>query len=149
MQLLFAIIIHFLFTFSPTITDKTTTMTERIKVVTVARLTARKGADLLAAVIPIICKKHANVDFIIGGEGPKRLVVVIIVGIVGGIIGVIGFVFSPHTPKCTHTSISLYRRELEEMVEREGLKERVELLGAIKHKDVRDVLVQVILTFLI
>jgi len=78
---------------------------ERIKVITVARLTMRKGVDLLASVIPIVCKTHLNVDFVIGGDGPKR-------------------------------------GELEEMIEREGLQERVELLGAVQHEDVRDVMVR-------
>jgi len=29
--------------------------------------------DLLAAIIPFICRDHENVDFVIGGDGPKRL----------------------------------------------------------------------------
>lgn len=29
--------------------------------------------DLLAAVIPEICRKHEDVDFVIGGDGDKRI----------------------------------------------------------------------------
>ena len=71
----------------------------------VSRLVYRKGVDLLAGVIPIICHKYCNIRFLIGGDGPKRIVI-------------------------------------EEVVERHQLQDRVTLLGAIKHDDVRDVLVQ-------
>ena len=46
----------------------------RIKIVVVSRLVYRKGSDILATVIPDICDKYPNVDFIIGGDGPKRLI---------------------------------------------------------------------------
>ena len=32
----------------------------------VSRLVYRKGMDLLAGLIPIICHRHENVDFLIG-----------------------------------------------------------------------------------
>lgn len=56
-------------------------------------------------IIPIICSKFPIVHFIIGGDGPKKLL-------------------------------------LEEMRERYQLHERVELLGAVEHNDVRDVLIR-------
>lgn len=31
------------------------------------------GLDLLAGLMPDICAKHKDVDFLIGGDGPKRL----------------------------------------------------------------------------
>lgn len=34
-------------------------------------MTFRKGVDLLVDVIPEIIRKHPNVHFIIGGDGPK------------------------------------------------------------------------------
>jgi phosphatidylinositol glycan class A protein len=37
-----------------------------------SRLVYRKGVDLLAAAIPLICKRCPAVDFVIGGDGPKR-----------------------------------------------------------------------------
>lgn len=46
---------------------------ERIKIVVVSRLVYRKGVDLLVGIIPKICTQHPNVDFIIGGDGFKKL----------------------------------------------------------------------------
>ena len=45
----------------------------RINIIVVSRLVFRKGIDLLVGIIPIICAKFPSVDFIIGGDGPKRL----------------------------------------------------------------------------
>nr|CAG4643914.1 EOG090X0515 [Lepidurus arcticus] len=45
-----------------------------ITVVTMSRLVYRKGVDLMASVIPIICEKYPQVQFLIGGDGPKRIV---------------------------------------------------------------------------
>lgn len=42
-----------------------------INIVTVCRLTLRKGVDLLVDVIPEVLRKYSNVRFIIGGDGPK------------------------------------------------------------------------------
>ncbi|KAG8195801.1 hypothetical protein JTE90_004805 [Oedothorax gibbosus] len=77
----------------------------KITIVVISRLVYRKGIDLLAGIIPIICEKYPNVTFLIGGDGPKRIV-------------------------------------LEEVRERYQLQERVVLLGAVKHENVRDVLVK-------
>lgn len=33
------------------------------------------GIDLLGGIIPELCRKHPDLHFLIGGEGPKRLVV--------------------------------------------------------------------------
>ena len=49
--------------------------THRINIVIVSRLVYRKGSDLLAAIIPEICERHPDVDFIVGGDGPKRVVI--------------------------------------------------------------------------
>ncbi|XP_046423397.1 phosphatidylinositol N-acetylglucosaminyltransferase subunit A isoform X1 [Neodiprion fabricii] len=43
-----------------------------ITIVIVSRLVYRKGVDLLAHIIPEICAKYENVQFLIGGDGPKR-----------------------------------------------------------------------------
>lgn len=43
-----------------------------ITIVIVSRLVYRKGVDLLADIIPEICAKYENVQFLIGGDGPKR-----------------------------------------------------------------------------
>ncbi|XP_052761075.1 phosphatidylinositol N-acetylglucosaminyltransferase subunit A-like [Mya arenaria] len=47
---------------------------EKITIVVVSRLVYRKGMDLLAGIIPEICFRHSDVQFIIGGDGPKRIV---------------------------------------------------------------------------
>ena len=43
-----------------------------IVVVCMSRLVYRKGVDLLVAVIPRVCAANPRVDFLIGGDGPKR-----------------------------------------------------------------------------
>ncbi|XP_004612263.1 phosphatidylinositol N-acetylglucosaminyltransferase subunit A isoform X1 [Sorex araneus] len=76
-----------------------------VTIVVVSRLVYRKGTDLLGGIIPELCQKYRDLNFIIGGEGPKRII-------------------------------------LEEVRERYQLHDRVRLLGALEHKDVRNVLVQ-------
>lgn len=73
-----------------------------ITIIVMSRLVYRKGIDLLIEVIPEICKRFPYVNFIIGGDGPKRV-------------------------------------NLEEMREKHQLHDRVELLGPVKHSDVRNV----------
>ena len=43
-------------------------------IVILSRLVYRKGIDLLAGVIPQICRQYPSIKFLIGGEGPKRIV---------------------------------------------------------------------------
>lgn len=74
-----------------------------INVVFVSRLMYRKGVDLLIGLIPKICQQFKNVNFIIGGDGPKMSV-------------------------------------LKQLVNKYELQDRVELLGALKHADVRNAL---------
>ncbi|XP_046437369.1 phosphatidylinositol N-acetylglucosaminyltransferase subunit A-like isoform X1 [Daphnia pulex] len=88
--------------FKPDVTKKET---DQIIIVALSRLVYRKGIDLLASVIPIICKKYPKVHFLIGGDGPKRLV-------------------------------------LEQVREREGLHERVSLLGALDQSEVHGTLLR-------
>ncbi|XP_006261141.1 phosphatidylinositol N-acetylglucosaminyltransferase subunit A [Alligator mississippiensis] len=76
-----------------------------ITIVVVSRLVYRKGIDLLSGIIPELCQKYPYLNFLVGGEGPKRIV-------------------------------------LEEVRERYQLHDRVRLLGALEHQDVRNVLVQ-------
>ncbi|KAK4879469.1 hypothetical protein RN001_007615 [Aquatica leii] len=45
---------------------------ENITIVIVSRLVYRKGVDLMAQIIAEICPKYAEVNFVIGGDGPKR-----------------------------------------------------------------------------
>jgi phosphatidylinositol glycan class A protein len=44
-----------------------------INIVSICRQTYRKGVDLLIEVIPEICKMYQNVRFLIGGDGPKKV----------------------------------------------------------------------------
>lgn len=44
-----------------------------VRIVLLSRLVYRKGIDLAAEVIPTICARFPWVDFVIGGDGPKRL----------------------------------------------------------------------------
>lgn len=44
-----------------------------INIVSISRQTYRKGTDLLIEVIPEICKLYSNVKFLIGGDGPKLI----------------------------------------------------------------------------
>lgn len=76
---------------------------DEITIVVVTRVVYRKGADLFVDVIPEICRRHPNIRWVIGGDGPRK-------------------------------------PQLERMVEKHGLFDRVELLGALKHSEVRGVL---------
>ena len=46
---------------------------DTINIVMLSRLVYRKGIDLVVQVIPLICAKFPLAHFIIGGDGPKRL----------------------------------------------------------------------------
>ncbi|PVD36661.1 hypothetical protein C0Q70_03647 [Pomacea canaliculata] len=46
---------------------------DKITVVILSRLVYRKGMDLLAGVIPLITALYPQVHFLIGGDGPKRV----------------------------------------------------------------------------
>ncbi|XP_028409015.1 N-acetylglucosaminyl-phosphatidylinositol biosynthetic protein-like isoform X2 [Dendronephthya gigantea] len=59
------------FSFTP---DPSKRNPDFITVVVVSRLVYRKGMDLLASIIPLVCSKFSNVQFLIGGEGPKRII---------------------------------------------------------------------------
>ncbi|KAH9414799.1 hypothetical protein DERP_008640 [Dermatophagoides pteronyssinus] len=47
---------------------------DKMTIVILSRLVYRKGIDLLAGVIPQICRQYPSIKFLIGGEGPKRIV---------------------------------------------------------------------------
>lgn len=44
-----------------------------VTIVVISRLTRRKGVDLLALVVPEVCRRIRDVRFIIGGDGPQRI----------------------------------------------------------------------------
>ncbi|KAF8429481.1 glycosyltransferase family 4 protein [Boletus edulis BED1] len=78
---------------------------ETINIVIISRLAYRKGIDLLVATAPRICAAFPNVNFIVGGDGPKL-------------------------------------NDLLQARERHLLQDRIELLGPVRHRDVRDVLIR-------
>lgn len=41
-------------------------------IVVMSRLVYRKGIDLLIRILPVVCRMHPKVRFVIGGDGPKR-----------------------------------------------------------------------------
>lgn len=45
---------------------------DEVVLVVLCRLVYRKGIDLLGLVLPHVCRRHAHVRVIIGGDGPKR-----------------------------------------------------------------------------
>ncbi|KAF8636358.1 hypothetical protein AX16_011009 [Volvariella volvacea WC 439] len=47
--------------------------TENITIVVISRLAYRKGIDLLVAAAPRICEAFPNVNFLVGGDGPKLI----------------------------------------------------------------------------
>lgn len=44
-----------------------------VTIVILSRLVYRKGMDLLVAIIPRICERFPTAQFLIAGEGPKRI----------------------------------------------------------------------------
>eukprot|EP00040_Diaphanoeca_grandis_P010879 m.55745 g.55745 ORF g.55745 m.55745 type:complete len:451 (-) comp22125_c0_seq3:163-1515(-) len=60
-------------TFKPPAAPLPNSACDKIYIVVVSRLVYRKGMDLLARLIPLVCEKHPNVNFIVGGDGPKRI----------------------------------------------------------------------------
>mmetsp|Transcript_26994 Transcript_26994/g.38701 ORF Transcript_26994/g.38701 Transcript_26994/m.38701 type:complete len:469 (+) Transcript_26994:51-1457(+) len=54
-------------------TSNSSSSSRRIQIVVLSRLVYRKGIDLLVPLLPAICQSFPHVDFIIGGDGPKRL----------------------------------------------------------------------------
>lgn len=54
-------------------TPETRQMSGKITIVVISRLFPNKGADLLTAIIPRICKADDSVEFLIAGDGPKFL----------------------------------------------------------------------------
>jgi len=75
----------------------------RINIVVICRMTFRKGVDLLVEIIPEVVRRHPEVYFIIGGDGPKLPLLV-------------------------------------EIRDKYNLGDRLEILGKVPHKCVREVL---------
>ncbi|GJQ84946.1 hypothetical protein Trydic_g547 [Trypoxylus dichotomus] len=57
------------YTFTPDVSKRPES---NITIVIVSRLVYRKGVDLMAHVITQMCSKYPDINFLIGGDGPKR-----------------------------------------------------------------------------
>jgi phosphatidylinositol glycan class A protein len=53
--------------------DPTKRSSTRITIIVASRLVYRKGIDLLVAIVPQICALFPTVDFLIAGDGHKRI----------------------------------------------------------------------------
>jgi glycosyltransferase involved in cell wall biosynthesis len=94
-----------------------------------SRLVYRKGIDLVIDIIPIICRRFPNVHFIIGCLCVFFLFC-------------LSCIAMPTWPLFIHLHSGgdgPKRVNLEEMREKHQLHDRVELLGSVKHSDVRSV----------
>ncbi len=89
-----------------------------ITIVVASRLAYRKGADLLVSVIPKICELYPQVNFLIGMIRNAIHFTVFLAG---------------DGPK---------RVEIEQMREHHILQDRVTLLGALPHHEIRNILVK-------
>ncbi|KAI4465834.1 n-acetylglucosaminyl-phosphatidylinositol biosynthetic protein [Holotrichia oblita] len=109
------------YTFTPDINRRSQS---NITIVIVSRLVYRKGVDLMAHVISQLCSIYRDINFLIGGDGPKRWLVHLL------------------SLKTENNICLKLSRLLEEIRERQGLQHRVTLLGSLEHSQVRDVLNQ-------
>lgn len=48
-------------------------ISKEVKIIVASRLVYRKGVDILVAVIPLVCEMYPHVDFLIAGDGAKRI----------------------------------------------------------------------------
>ena len=80
----------------PTSSANAGSKTPNLTIIVMSRLVYRKGIDLLAAVLPEVCRRHPTTTIIIGGDGPKRALLeqVIAEAGLGGQVSMVGAV--PH-----------------------------------------------------
>lgn len=52
---------------------------KKVRIIVLSRITYRKGMDLLIEILPAICLKHKHVEFLICGDGPKKVLIKAIV----------------------------------------------------------------------
>ncbi len=97
----------------------------QVVIVVVSRLVYRKGTDLLVGIIPEICKKYENVDFLIGKFNIVKF----------------SFIFT-NTLELLKAGDGPKRILIEEIIERYKLHNRITLLGSITNNNVRNTLVK-------
>jgi len=86
--------------------------------VVLSRLAYRNGIDLLVAAAPRICSAFPKVKFLIGNDL---------------------FIFFPSETDVFKGGTGPKLNELLQMREKHFLQDRIELLGSVRHNDVRDV----------
>lgn len=52
---------------------------DKVRILVLSRMTYRKGMDLLLEIMPTLCKKFPHVEFLICGDGNKKLLIKAIV----------------------------------------------------------------------
>ena len=121
----------------------------RITVVAMSRLVYRKGIDLIAHVIPEMCRRIPNMDFILGelhghlclGEAPPQKPYN---GIPTGRLQTSCQAWTSAAGlACAAGGDGPKAHVLEHMVQQHSLQDRVRLVGAVSHAAVRSFLVQV------
>jgi glycosyltransferase involved in cell wall biosynthesis len=94
-----------------------------VYIVVLSRLAYRKGIDLLVATAPRICSAFPNVKFIVG-KATSSLSRIIV---------------SPKPNSLGSGGDGPKLNDLLQVRERHLLQDRIELLGPVRHRDVRDV----------
>lgn len=102
------------------VVSESTSVRKPVRIVLLSRLVYRKGIDLAAEIIPTICARFPWVDFVIGGDGPKRLL--------------LEEMIAKSVERDWFSSLLTFFRH--------GLQDRVHLAGAISHTQVRNFLSQ-------
>jgi len=103
-----------------------------VTIVVLSRLVYRKGIDLLVSVIPEVCKRHEHVHFLIGAPAAA-----VAQGV--GPLLTSASTASLDSARAPSGGDGPKRIDLEQMREKHHLHDRVELIGAVKHSEVRDV----------
>lgn len=93
-----------------------------------SRLVYRKGIDLLACVIPIVCKKYPQVKYLRQHISPRAIMIQTL-----SLYIQVHFLIGGDGPK---------RIVLEQVREKESLHERVSLLGALDQSEVHQTLLR-------
>lgn len=102
-----------------------------MSIICITRLVYRKGIDLLIAALPKVCALHSDVQFLIG-ELPLFSHVISVLRLNAELTNLLLFASGGDGPKIV---------ELDQMRDKYQtlLRDRVQLLGPVKHEDVRSV----------
>jgi phosphatidylinositol glycan class A protein len=59
--------------FTKFLPDEKEKVSDTLNIVSISRQTYRKGTDLLIEIIPELCNLYPDIKFLIGGDGPKKI----------------------------------------------------------------------------